>query len=76
MVTVQFGGRKLYSGIVCSVHDKSPDIKNVKPVINVLSGTPLINESQLKLWLWISAVLSVQRRRSDESCYAKRNKSQ
>jgi primosomal protein N' (replication factor Y) len=54
MVTVQFGGRKFYSGIVCSVHDKSPDIKNVKPVIKVVSRTPLINESQLKLWLWIS----------------------
>ena len=54
MVTVQFGGRKLYSGIVCSVHDKPPEIKNVKPLTNVLSGTPLINESQLKLWLWIS----------------------
>jgi len=54
MVSVQFGGRKLYSGIVCRVHDKTPDIKNVKPVINVPGGIPLINESQLKLWLWIS----------------------
>ncbi|MGD0756167.1 MAG: primosomal protein N' [Bacteroidales bacterium] len=54
MVSVQFGGRKLYSGIVCSVHDKSPDIKNVRPVIRVLSSTPLINALQLKLWQWIS----------------------
>ena len=54
MVTVQFGGRKLYSGIVWSVHDKSPDVKNVKPVIKVLDGIPSINESQLKLWQWIS----------------------
>ena len=54
MVTVQFGGRKLYRGIVCSVHDRLPEIKNVKPIINVPDSTPLINESQLKLWLWIS----------------------
>ena len=54
MVTVPFGGRTLYSGIVCSVHDKSPDIKNVKPVINVHDPMPLINESQLRLWKWIS----------------------
>ena len=54
MVTVQFGGRKLYCGIVCSVHDRLPEIKNVKPIINVPDSTPLINESQLKLWLWIS----------------------
>jgi primosomal protein N' (replication factor Y) len=54
MVTVQFGGRKLYSGIVFSVHDKSPDIKNIKPIIKVTDSTPLINESQLRLWQWIS----------------------
>jgi primosomal protein N' (replication factor Y) len=54
MVTVPFGGRKLYSGIVCSIHDKSPDIKNVKSIIRVIDDTPLINEFQLRLWLWIS----------------------
>jgi primosomal protein N' (replication factor Y) len=54
MVTVQFGNRKLYSGIVCRVHNESPDIKNIRPVINVLDGTSLINEAQLKLWLWMS----------------------
>jgi primosomal protein N' (replication factor Y) (superfamily II helicase) len=54
MVTVQFGGQKLYSGIVCRIHDKVPDIKNVRPVINVPEVIPVINELQLKLWLWIS----------------------
>jgi len=54
MVSVQFGGRKLYSGVVCSVHDKAPDVKNVRSVIEVLNGIPLINESQLRLWQWIS----------------------
>src|SRR5674476_83265 len=54
MVSVQFGGRKLYSGIVCNIHDKTPEVKNVKSVIDVVSGIPLINESQLKLWQWIS----------------------
>jgi primosomal protein N' (replication factor Y) (superfamily II helicase) len=54
MVTVQFGGRRLYSGIVCSVHDRPPDIRNVRPVISMLTDRPLINESQLRLWLWIS----------------------
>jgi primosomal protein N' (replication factor Y) len=53
-VTVQFGGRNFYSGIVCNIHDKSPDIKNVKSIIDVLDAIPLINEAQLKLWLWIS----------------------
>jgi primosomal protein N' (replication factor Y) len=54
MVTVHFGRRNLYSGIVCSIHDKAPEIGIVKPIISVADNTPLINEFQLKLWHWIS----------------------
>ncbi len=54
LVTVPFGSRILYSGIVCRVHDKSPEIKNLKSVIDVTDSIPLINELQLRLWLWIS----------------------
>jgi primosomal protein N' (replication factor Y) (superfamily II helicase) len=54
LVTVPFGGRTLYTGVVTRVHDKSPDIKNIKSVISVAESNALINESQLKLWQWIS----------------------
>jgi primosomal protein N' (replication factor Y) len=53
-VTVQFGRKNLYSGIVCNIHDNATDIKNVKPIIAVPDALPLISERQLKLWLWIS----------------------
>jgi primosomal protein N' (replication factor Y) len=53
-VNVQFGRKNLYSGIVCNIHDITPDIKNVKSIIDVLDAIPEINESQLKLWLWMS----------------------
>ncbi|MEI6047802.1 MAG: primosomal protein N' [Bacteroidota bacterium] len=53
-VTVQFGGKNLYTGIVCNIHDKTPDVKNVKSIIAVLDDIPVINDLQLKLWLWIS----------------------
>ncbi len=53
-VKVQFGGERLYSGIVCKIHDKTPDIKNVRPLVEILDEIPVINESQLKLWKWIS----------------------
>jgi primosomal protein N' (replication factor Y) len=53
-VNVQFGRKNLYSGIVCNIHDITPDIKNVKSIIDVLDAIPVINESQLKLWLWMS----------------------
>ena len=36
------------------VHNKSPEIKNIRPVLSVTTDTPVINESQLKLWSWIS----------------------
>ncbi len=54
LVNVQFGGRKQYSGIVYRVHDIPPDLKNVKPLIDVCDPIPVVNESQLKFWLWIS----------------------
>jgi primosomal protein N' (replication factor Y) len=51
---VQFGGKKLCSGIVCKIHEKAPVVKNVKTIFNVLDAVPVINEIQLKFWLWIS----------------------
>jgi primosomal protein N' (replication factor Y) len=54
MVTVPFGNRNLYSGIVCIRHDNTPDFKNVKSILAVTDTIPLINDLQLRLWLWIS----------------------
>ena len=53
-VTVPFGPRNLYSGIVCSVHNNAPEIKNIKKILKVLDEIPVINGTQLKLWHWMS----------------------
>jgi primosomal protein N' (replication factor Y) len=53
-VRVPFGGRNLYSGIVCKVHDASPDVKNIRDIVSILDEIPIISGSQLKLWQWIS----------------------
>jgi primosomal protein N' (replication factor Y) len=53
-VKVQFGRKNIYTGIVCNIHDKTPDIKNIKSIIAVIDDIPLINGLQLKLWHWIS----------------------
>ena len=53
-VEVQFGGKNLYSGIVCNVHNIKPDIKNVKEIIRIIDVVPAVNAIQLKLWEWIS----------------------
>ena len=53
-VLVQLGNNKLYSGIINKIHNASPSAKNIRPVLRVLDRAPVVNEIQLKLWLWIS----------------------
>jgi primosomal protein N' (replication factor Y) len=53
-VSVQFGGRKINTGIVCEVHNNQPGFKKIKPIISISDKIPVINEHQLRLWLWIS----------------------
>ncbi len=54
VVLVPFGGNKIYAGTVTDIHDKRPDFKNIKPVINTAQRTLKLNDKQLKLWEWIS----------------------
>ena len=53
-VTVPFGSKNLYFGIVLAIHDSQPDVKNLRSIIAVPDLVPAVNETQLKLWLWIS----------------------
>ncbi len=53
-VLVQFGNKKIYSGIVGRIHNEIPAIKNIREIMEVSEPVPLINEKQLKLWNWIS----------------------
>ncbi|MCU0461050.1 MAG: primosomal protein N' [Bacteroidales bacterium] len=52
--TVQFGNKRLYSGIICRIHDKIPDLKNIRPLMEVADPEPVVNDIQLKFWEWIS----------------------
>jgi primosomal protein N' (replication factor Y) len=53
-VVVQFGGKKLYSGIVCRVHDETPVLKNIRPLMEITDPVPVVKEIQLKFWEWLS----------------------
>jgi len=53
-VLVQFGKKQLYSGIIFRIHSDSPALINIRPVISVLDPFPVVNEIQLRFWLWIS----------------------
>lgn len=50
-VVVPFGrGRKLYSGLVRTVHDLAPGHGKVRSVLSVLDRTPVVSEAQFALW--------------------------
>ncbi len=53
-VLVPFGRTKQYVGVVCRLHDEQPEDYEVKPLLQVLDATPVVNGCQLKLWQWIA----------------------
>ena len=53
-VTVPLGTKKSYTALVTTLHDNQPNGYSVKPIKEVLDETPIVLESQMKLWEWIS----------------------
>lgn len=53
-VIVQFGKKKLYSGVVANVHEKPPTNYQAKYIEDVLDADPIVNAQQLQFWEWIS----------------------
>lgn len=52
--TVQFGNRKLYTGIIARVHDVPPPLEKVREILEINDSTPVAGETQLTFWQWIS----------------------
>ena len=52
-VIVQFGKKKLYTGIIKKIHSEKPAYET-KPIVEICQPIIKINNSQLKLWDWIS----------------------
>lgn len=53
-VSVQFGRKKVYSGIVQYLHEKVPTSHEPKYILSLLDEFPIVNNTQLKFWKWIS----------------------
>ncbi len=53
-VIVQFGKRKLYSGLVYDLHNNKPEIENLKSIEYLIDERPLIDNNQLKFWDWMA----------------------
>ena len=54
-VEVQFGKRKIYSGIVKCIHSNKPDLYAVKPIRSLLDTEPIVTPAQLQLWEWMAS---------------------
>ena len=53
-VLVPLGRNKTYVGIISSVHHQAPEGYQVKDILQVLDVSPILLDSQLKLWKWIA----------------------
>ncbi len=53
-VLVPFGGKKIYTGIVFSLHSRTPENYKPKEIISVLDVTPIIPENLLQIWSVVS----------------------
>lgn len=54
-VLVSFGKKRIYSAIVRSVHNETPDGFQPKKILELLDDFPIASSEQLALWDWIAA---------------------
>ncbi|MBR5849993.1 MAG: primosomal protein N' [Alistipes sp.] len=53
-VSVQFGSRRYYTGIVWRLHNEPPKAKRIKSIERKLYDRPLLDAQQRTLWEWIA----------------------
>ncbi|MCB8994019.1 MAG: primosomal protein N' [Bacteroidales bacterium] len=53
-VIVQFGARKMYTGLIRKLHNSDPAQQELKPLLEILDEIPLVNEYQMKFWEWMA----------------------
>ncbi|UII30137.1 primosomal protein N' [Fulvivirga ulvae] len=53
-VIVQFGSRKILTGVIGRIHETPPEKYEAKYILEVLDDEPVINEIQIVLFQWIA----------------------
>jgi primosomal protein N' (replication factor Y) len=53
-VIVQIGRTKLYTALICAIHEKAPLDYQVKYIDYLLDEEPIVTQGQLRFWSWIS----------------------
>ena len=53
-VVIQFGQKKIYTGLIRKIHEVAPAVHQVKYILSILDQSPIVNEKQLDFWDWIA----------------------
>ncbi|MCS5488851.1 primosomal protein N' [Algoriphagus sp. CAU 1643] len=53
-VIVQFGRKKILTGIIGKVHNKPPQAYEAKAILEVLDHQPSVNPLQIRFWAWMA----------------------
>ena len=53
-VVVQFGAKKIYTGLVLNVHEKPPETGIPKYILSLLDENPIVTPLQLRFWEWLA----------------------
>lgn len=53
-VLVQFGKKKIYTGIVLELHENEPETYKAKDILDVLDKNVVVLPAQIELWKWIA----------------------
>ncbi len=54
-VAVQFGAKKIYSGIIQTVHHRPPTGYEAKYILSFIDDAPILGPQQLKFWDWVAS---------------------
>ncbi|MGY6558005.1 MAG: replication restart helicase PriA [Nitritalea sp.] len=54
-VVVQFGPKRVLTGIVARIHEKAPETYEVKPLLDVLDTEPVVHPIQIRFWSWMAS---------------------
>ncbi len=54
-VAVPFGKTKIYTGLVFRIHNQPPTAYDAKEIHQILDESPIVNQTQIDLWQWISS---------------------
>ncbi|MEX2595172.1 MAG: primosomal protein N' [Anditalea sp.] len=53
-VIVQFGKKKVLTGVIGKVHNKPPEAYGAKPILEFLDDFAVVNPLQIKFWGWMA----------------------